>query len=87
MAAVLERTSRSRIAAGVPRIVPVGHKGGTLPGLRHDVGWVRVEGSPYVLSIFLDNVLERPGVEADRGNDAIEAISRVVFAALGPGDE
>jgi beta-lactamase class A len=87
MIATLERTSRGRIAAGVPRDVPVGHKGGSLPGLRHDVGWVRLPGQPYVLSVFLDNVLERPGSDEDRGVSAIEAVAGVVYAAMGPSDQ
>ena len=87
MIATLEKTARGRIAAGVPRFVPVGHKAGVLPGLRHDVGWVRVTGHPYVLSIFLDNVMERPGAEEDRGQAAIEAVAETVYAAFGPGDE
>ena len=87
MIQTLEKTSRGRIAAGVPKFIPVGHKGGALPGLRHDVGWVRVPGHPYVLSVFLDNVLERRASDEDRGFDAIDAISRVVYEALGPTDE
>lgn len=87
MIETLEKTSRGRIAAGVPRFVPVGHKGGSLPGLRHDVGWVRVPGHPYVLSVFLDNVLERPGAEEDRGLAAIGAVAQTVYSMLGPTDE
>ena len=87
----LERTSRGRIASGVPKFVPVGHKGGSLPGLRQDVGWVRVPGHPYVLSIFLDPTLPlkrgQDGKEEDPGILAIEAIARVVYGALGPTDE
>jgi beta-lactamase class A len=87
MIEILEMTSRGRIAAGVPKFVPVGHKGGSLPGLRHDVGWVRLPGHPYVLSIFLDNVLEKPGAEEDRGYSAIESVARAVYEKLGPTDE
>lgn len=87
MIQALERTSRGRIARGVPRDVPVGHKGGTLAGMRHDVGWVRVPGQPYILSVFLDNVLERRAGAVDGGEAAIEAISSAVWQALGPGDE
>jgi beta-lactamase class A len=87
MIATLERTGRGRIAAGVPKDVAVGHKSGSVAGMRHDVGWVRLPGHPYVLSVFLDNVLERPGREEDRGVAALEAIARVVYAALGPTDE
>jgi beta-lactamase class A len=87
MIQTLERTSRGRIAAGVPRDVPVGHKGGSLPGFRHDVGWVRLPGQPYILSIFLDGVIERFGAEEDRGVAAIEAISAAVYGALGPSEE
>jgi beta-lactamase class A len=87
MIQTLEKTSRGRIAAGVPKFIPVGHKGGALPGLRHDVGWVRVPGHPYLLSIFLDNVLEKRASDEDRGFEAIEAISRVVYNALGPTEE
>jgi len=83
----LERTSRGRIAAGVPREVAVGHKGGSLPGYRHDVGWVRLPGQPYVLSVFLDGVIERPGAEEDRGVAAIEEIARAVYGAVGPSEE
>jgi beta-lactamase class A len=87
MIQALERTPRVRIARGVPRDVPVGHKNGTAAGMRHDAGWVRISGQPYVLSIFLDNVLERPAGGVDGGTAAIEAISTAVWQALGPGDE
>jgi beta-lactamase class A len=87
MIALLEHTSRGRIASGVPRDVPVGHKGGTGPALRADVGWVRLPGRPYVLSVFLDGVLERPDADEDRGIEAIEAVARAVWRRLGPSDE
>jgi beta-lactamase class A len=88
MIVILERTSRGRIAAGVPKFIPVGHKSGSLAGLRHDVGWVRLPGQPYVLSVFLDRVLERPGGrDEDLGIAAIEAVARVVYQAMGPTDE
>lgn len=81
----LERTSRGRIAAGVPKDIPVGHKSGSIDLDRHDVGWVRVPGRPYVLSVFLTDVL--PGFERDRGIAAIEAIARRVYDGVGPSDE
>ncbi len=87
MIALLERTSRGRIATGVPKEIPVGHKSGTLAGCRHDVGWVRVPGQPYILSVLLDNVYERPAGEDDRGVAALDAIGRIVYAAVGPSDE
>jgi beta-lactamase class A len=87
MIRLLELTAETGIAAGLPRGIAVGRKGGSLPGLRHDVGWVRLSGQPYILSIFLDNVLERPEGEEDRGVAAIEAASAAVFEALGPSDE
>lgn len=88
MIKILERTSRGRIAAGVPKVIPVGHKSGSLAGLRHDVGWVRLPGQPYVLSVFLDGVRELPGGrDEDLGVEAIEAVARVVHAAMGPTDE
>ncbi len=88
MIAILERTSRGRIAAGVPKYIPVGHKSGSLAGLRHDAGWVRLPGQPYVLSVFLDDVREMPaGRDEDLGVAAIEAVARVVYAAMGPTDE
>src|SRR6185503_1058521 len=88
MIASLERTSRGRIAAGVPKDIAVGHKSGYFRGLRHDVGWVRVAGRPYILSVFLDNVLEARSEEGgDRGIAAIEAIARRVYDAVGPTDE
>ena len=86
MIGLLEKTPRGRIAAGVPKFTPVGHKGGNLPGIRHDVGWVRVPGHPYVLSVFLDRVFEWRRGE-DPGVSAIEAIARVVYGELGPTDE
>jgi hypothetical protein len=87
MVALLEHTSRGRIAAGVPKDIPVGHKSGTLPGCRHDAGWVRVAGHPYILSVFLDNVLERPAGEEDRGLAALDAIGRIVYETVGPTEE
>jgi len=87
MIALLEHTSRGRIAAGVPKDVVVGHKSGTLPGCRHDAGWVRVAGHPYVLAVLLENVLERPAGEEDRGVAALDAIGRIVYGALGPTEE
>lgn len=82
MIQLLERTSRSRIASGVPREIPVGHKSGYYPGLRHDAGWVRIPGHPYLLSVFLENVGRDEG-----GNAALDAIGRLVYDALGPTDE
>ena len=87
MIALLEKTSRGRIAAGVPKEIVVGHKSGTLPGCRHDAGWVRVAGHPYILSVFLDNVLERPAGEEDRGIAALDAIGRIVYDTIGPTEE
>jgi beta-lactamase class A len=88
MIAFLEHTARGRIAAGVPKEIPVGHKSGSLtPGLRHDAGWVRLPGHPYVLSVFLDGFIEDPTGEEDRGVNAIEAIGRIVFDSVGPTDE
>ena len=87
MIALLEGTSKGRIASGVPKGVPVGHKGGVMRGLRADVGWVRLPGRPYVLSVYLDNVYEKPGATEDRGILAIEAAARVIHAAMGPSDE
>jgi beta-lactamase class A len=88
MIALLEHTSRGRIAAGVPKEIPVGHKSGSLfPGLRHDVGWVRLPGHPYVLSVFLEGFIEDPTGEEDRGVSAIEAIGRIVYDTVGPTDE
>ncbi len=87
MIALLEGTSRGRIASGVPKGVPVGHKGGVMRGMRADVGWVRLPGRPYVLSVFLDNVYEKPGATEDRGILAIEAAARVVHETMGPSDE
>ena len=86
MIEALERTNRRRLAVGVPREIPVGHKGGTGVGLRADVGWVRVPGAPYVAAIFLDDLIERPDAEVDRGVDALEAAAQVLYGALGPGD-
>lgn len=82
MIQLLERTSRGRIASGVPREVAVGHKSGYFPGLRHDAGWVRVPGHPYILSVFLENVGKEEG-----GLAALDAIGRIVYEALGPTDE
>ena len=87
MIALLERTARGRIAAGVPKEIPVGHKSGTLAGCRHDVGWVRVPGRPYVLAVFLYNVYERPAGEEDRGVAALDVVGRLVFEAVGPTEE
>jgi hypothetical protein len=82
MIKLLERTSRGRIASGVPKEIPVGHKSGGAPGLRHDSGWVRVPGHPYILSVFLENV----GRE-EKGVAALDSIGRVVYQAVGPSDE
>ena len=87
MIALLEGTSRGRIAAGVPKAIPVGHKSGWMRGMRADAGWVSVPGAPYVLSVFLDNVYEKPGAREDRGVGAIEAVARLVFEAMGPSEE
>lgn len=87
MIALLEKSARVRIAAGVPKEIPVGHKSGSLPGCRHDAGWVRVAGHPYILSVFLENVLERPAGEEDRGVAALDAIGRLVYDTIGPTDE
>ena len=87
MIRLLEHTSRGRIAAGVPREIAVGHKSGSMPGVRHDVGWVRVPGHPYILSVCLDRVLDDRSGEEDRGVNGLEAIGRLVYDAVGPTDE
>jgi beta-lactamase class A len=87
MAAMLERTSRGRIASGLPRDLPVGHKAGVLPGCRHDAGWVRRPERPYVLCIFLDNVLESADPKVERGWTALEAAARRVHEEMGPTEE
>lgn len=87
MAALLERSPRGRIGAAVPRDVPVGRKGGTLPGFRHDVAWVELDGLPYVLAVFLENVYESRKPGEDRGVEAIEAVSNLVFLEMGPTEE
>lgn len=84
---LLEKTSRGRIATGVPRWIPVGHKGGRLAGLRADVGWVRLEGMPYLLAIYLDNVYESRREGEDLGRDALEAAAAAVYRHLGPTEE
>ena len=53
MILLLEGTSRGRIATGVPRWIPVGHKGGRLAGLRADIGWIRL------VEISIDAVVPR----------------------------
>jgi beta-lactamase class A len=87
MIALLEHTSRGRIAAGVPKEIAVGHKSGSMPGVRHDVGWVRVPGHPYILSVCLDRILDDPSGAEDRGVNGLEAIGRIVYDAVGPTDE
>jgi len=87
MIRLLEHTSRGRIAAGVPKEIAVGHKSGSMPGLRHDVGWVRVPGQPYVLSVFLDGLIEDRSGGEDRGVLGLDAIGRIVYDAMGPTDE
>jgi beta-lactamase class A len=87
MIRLLEHTTRGRIAAGVPKEIAVGHKSGSMPGVRHDVGWVRVPGHPYILSVCLDRVLEDRSGEEDRGVSGLEAIGRIVYDAVGPTDE
>lgn len=85
MIALLEKTARTRIAAGVPKEVAVGHKSGMMAGgYAHDAGWVRVPGQPYILSVFLDNVKEKP---ENCGPAALDAIGRLVYDAVGPTDE
>lgn len=86
MIRTLEETPRGRIAAAIPAGIAVGHKGGTLAGVRHDVGWVRLAHGAYVLSIFLENVMEREDGR-DSGVAAIEAVSAAVFEQLAPSDE
>ncbi|MBV8881880.1 MAG: serine hydrolase [Planctomycetaceae bacterium] len=88
MIASLERTSRGRIAAGVPKDVAVGHKSGVMAGgYSHDAGWVRVPGQPYVLSVLLEGVLPPREDGEDRGQAALEAVGRLVYDAIGPTDE
>jgi len=87
MIRLLEHTSRGRIAAGVPKGIAVGHKSGSMPGLRHDAGWVRVPGHPYVLAVCLDRIIEDHSGAEDRGVAGLEAIGRIVYDAVGPTDE
>ena len=82
MAGLMEQAHHGGISAGVPEGIRVGHKGGWLPGLRHDVGWVRAHERPYVVAILLEGAIERR--EGDRGQRAIEAISGLIYRSLQP---
>lgn len=62
-----------RIAAGVPKGVPVGHKIGTLPGVVNDVGLVALPGHPYALAVCTADLSE------DAANDLIASISHTVY--------
>ena len=46
------------IPVGVPAAVPVAHKTGTLPGLRHDAGIVYGPSGPYIVVALLDNLTD-----------------------------
>jgi beta-lactamase class A len=46
------------IPAGVPASVPVAHKTGTLPGLRHDAGIVYGPSGPYIFVALLDELID-----------------------------
>ena len=69
-ALLLSETTDNGLRAGVPPTVPVAHKTGLLPGVRHDAGIVWLPGAPYVIVVLSDG----------QGRvDLIEAIARAVY--------
>jgi beta-lactamase class A len=44
--------------------VPVAHKSGQLPGVRHDAGVVYGPGGPYVVVVLTDDLADQGEAEA-----------------------
>ena len=62
------------LAQGVPRGVPVAHKSGQLPNLRHDAGVVYAPRGPYVLVVLTDDLSDQDAAEA-----FVARLSRAVY--------
>jgi beta-lactamase class A len=76
---LLGQEDRKKIAAGLPRGIPLANKTGELPGVRHDAGIIDPYGPrPYVLV-----VLERDLADQSAGVAGIRRISRIVYDAYG----
>ncbi len=62
------------LAQGVPASVPVAHKSGQLPNVRHDAGIVYAPNNPYVVVVLTDDLAHQGDAE-----DTIMTLSRRVF--------
>ena len=69
-----------RLPAPLPLNVPIAHKTGELPKLRHDAGIVMAPGGAYVVVAMVDNAPSEAEARA-----AIVDVSQAVYAALEPG--
>lgn len=76
---LLRQEDREKIAAGLPRGIPLANKTGEITGVRNDVGIIDPYGdSPYVLA-----VLTKELADYSLGVRAIRRIARAVDGTLG----
>jgi beta-lactamase class A len=78
---LLHQEDREKLAAGLPRGVPLANKTGEISGVRNDVGIVDPYGDgPYIIAVLTKDL----GNYYD-GTNAIRTVARVVDARLGKG--
>jgi beta-lactamase class A len=76
---LLRQEDREKIAAGLPRGVPLANKTGEITGVRNDVGIIDPYGdSPYILAVFTKEL-----ADYSLGVRAIRRIARAVDGTLG----
>ncbi|MCC6019458.1 MAG: class A beta-lactamase-related serine hydrolase [Candidatus Verstraetearchaeota archaeon] len=73
-----------RIPKYLPENIPIAHKTGELPGVRHDVGIIYTEKHPYIISAMTKNLKDplSQKTSGGAGSEAIAKISKIVYDTL-----
>ncbi|MHB9090333.1 MAG: serine hydrolase [Chloroflexota bacterium] len=71
---LLARSVDDRLPALLPKDVPIAHKTGNLPGLKHDVGIVYAPAGPYAIAALWE---ADPEAENNAEGEVVETIAEV----------
>ena len=76
---LLAQQVKDRIPFLLPPGIPVAHKTGNLPGIRHDVGIVYGPAGPYIIAVLADGLPDYDPARLGEGSRIIAELSRDVF--------